>query len=254
MDTDSSTEIPTGPHIDVKDGYLRMVDPKTGEVLGYKNTCGLERISNDERLKRDEEVIYCTKHLKMTISQIHRYSWSWKYPIGNYQHAWDICERLGLLARVKKNSQRQSMHEKTMLEFLIRLASDAKDCEREVTEVSKEHRIGVDSRIRADLRLKIGSRLYYVECQSSSLTFVGWKQKLGKYDRYRTKVKEPFRVLVVFDEQKNLTTIRGYARDVIRNPNRTLFYFCTYGSLERNCVSRTVWQTHRSREYVSLLD
>lgn len=205
------------------------------------------------RMERDEMVRRSVLHLKMTAQQVWEFSKCWPYPFYDVSDVWRRVYAMKLDRKIK-HATRQSLHERWILEVSTKIWRDSAKAKIPITEIQKECRIGENSGIRSDMRFRLGSKLFHLELQESSLTFRGWKQKLGKYVRYR-KRSRPFRVLVVMENETSLNTVYGYARDVMKDhPNLGLFYFAWMPDLmgQYDTVREDVWTTHK-REPVSLV-
>lgn len=209
--------------------------------------------SLQRRKERDELLSACVLRLKMTAPQITEFSRTWEFPFYNEAAVWRRVIAMRLDKKLVHVS-RQSLHDEWTLRIFIKIARDAIRNGFPVHEIAKEHRIGDGSKIRADMKWRIANRLFYLETQHSSLTYVGWKAKLGKYLKYRRRSR-PFRVLIVMENEENLNTVLNYAREVMApSPNLTVFYFALMQDLlgQFDTVREDVWRSHRY-EAISLM-
>ncbi len=213
---------------------------------------GRGRMSLTEIKQRDELVTFSVRHLRMTAAQVFAFAKCWPHPFSTESDVWRRLKALKLDKRIR-HVARQTLHDEWTLLIFVKIACDAVRNGFGITDIAKECRIGDDSGIRSDMRFRIGERLYFLETQHSALTYRGWKAKLGKYVRYRRR-SEPFRVLIVMENENNLNTVVRYARDVMeQHPNLTLFYFAYMPDLmgQYDVVREDVWTTHR-REPIAL--
>lgn len=203
---------------------------------------------------------YCVLRLKMTAPQVLEFSKLWPRPFYDEQGVWRRLEGLGLEAKVKRVPE-QSLHDLWTYRVCLKIWKDATRGGHVLSEVEKECRIGEESGIRADMKFRLGDRLFYLETQQSALTFRGWKSKLSKYVRYRTrKGVLPFRVLIVMENERNLNTVYRYCREVTEGrPNLSLFLLAWQNDLlgHFDVCAEKVWvsnvQVERRPQTVSLL-
>lgn len=239
---------------DVDDGQeLILAEPTSAEARAQAETdhvpsAPVRRLSLRKIKERDELVKGSVKKLKMTAKQIADFSKLWEHPFHDERDVWRRVKALKLDKKIK-HAAAQSLHDEWTLRCFIKIARDACFNGFPMSEIAKEYRIGENSGIRADMRFRIGSRLFYLETQQSTLTYVGWKRKLGKYLAYRRRQGvKPFRVLVTFESEPELNTVVGYAKDLLKPyPNLTLFLFAYLPDLlgHYDTVTEDVWRSHR---------
>lgn len=228
----------------VQDESFRLAEADINEFA----SAGRRTPSLDERRNRDALLTGCVKQLKMSAPQILSFSRAWGYPFHSESDVWRRVNALGLGKRIR-HVARQSLHDEWMLNVFIKIARDAIRNNLPVFEIAKEFRIGEGSGIRSDMRWRIQHRLFFLEAQQSSLTYLGWKAKLSKYVRYRRqKGVRPFRVLIAMEDEQNLNTVLGYAKEVLAPfPSLTLFLFAYMPDLlnQYDTVTEEVWRSHR---------
>lgn len=204
-------------------------------------------MSLQDRLERDEMVRFSVKHLRMTATQVWQYSQCWKHPFYDEQGVWRRINALKLRGSVKRVAE-QSLHELFTIKICLKIWQDAHRNGFPVTGIEKESRLP-GAGIRADMRFMLGHRLFFVEHQRSVLTYMGWRQKLGKYVRFRKgKGIGPFRVLITMDNESNLNTVYRYAKEVTReHPELCLFLLAWQPDLlgQYDTTTEPVWVSNR---------
>lgn len=193
-------------------------------------------LSLDERKERDAKVDEAMR-LRMTVTQIWKYSQAWENPFYDESSVSRRMKALGLRERVKKDF-RQSPHDRDTIECFIKIAIDLRRAGHFISWASKEHKVG---KSRCDIAFEVDGRLmFYLERQRSALSFKGWEDKLRKYADHRKDAK-PYRVLVVFQNPAQLRLIFGFATSVPRE----LFYFGWHDDLMQRDTAGLFWVSNK---------
>lgn len=219
----------------------------------------IRSMSFETRIDRDEKVRQAVKQLRMTVPQILEFSQCWEHPFYDEKSVWRRITALNLKRRVKRVAE-QSLHDFFSIKIGLKIWKDAHRNGVPVTNIEKESSIP-DARIRADFRYNLGHRLFFHENQRSALTYMGWKQKLTKYVKYRrTPGTKPFRVLITMDDERSLNTVYGYAKDVTEDfPELCIFLLAWQPDFlgQYDTTTEPIWVTNRivagKHETVSLM-
>jgi hypothetical protein len=223
-------------------------EPQDEQEASSPPSAQIKRLSLSEIKDRDELLTGCVKQLKMTAPQIAEFSRMWQHPFYDERDVWRRVKALKLDKKLK-HVARQSLHDEHTLRTFLKIARDATRNGYPLSEISKEHRIGDGSSIRADMKFRIGNRLFYLETQRSSLLYQSWSRKLGKYVAYRRR-KPPFRVLIVFEDERDLNVVHRYAREIMKPyPGLNLFLFAWLPDLlsHYDIVTEDVWTTPQAQ-------
>ena len=188
------------------------------------------------------------RRLRMTAEQIHAYSQTWPWPFNTVKELDRRLDRLKLRRKIRWKGE-QSKHEQAVLLTFIKIAWDAHRAGYEVADVEKEYSIGHGSQLRADMKFRIGDRLYFLEFEIANRSD-GWTGKIRKYLHYRkSKGTRPFRTLIIFDNKAPLTRTWYATREIMKpHPGLELFLFGWAADTpmgQPDCVTQPVWTTHK---------
>ena len=180
----------------------------------------------------------------MSVEQIMRYCAVMGEKMAK-RTVYDYLGKVKLPKRYDKSGRHQSHHDYMTFESFLKIAEGIREAGYEVSVVSFNRAPGDGAKFRFDFKYRIGKYLFYGEVQLSDIAGTNWRTKHRNYIRWYERNNFPFRVLMVIDQKRDMSTIRGHAREVLRShPKLNLFLYCTLEDL-RNCgnaATEPIWK------------
>lgn len=195
----------------------------------------------------------------LNAREISDFSLSWPQKIGTVTQVYDKVESLGLgRAYLRARKLRAGHHSKNIAFAFTKLCGQAMEHGHDVADVDRDKIPEDGMRFRPDFAFRVDDKFqFYVEVQLSRIIHTRWTTKFRNYVTLYRKTKNRFRVLFIVDRAGDITRMRQYARDVLRDAGvkRSLFLFITVDSLQAygDLWQRPVWKSEWDNRATTLL-
>lgn len=194
----------------------------------------------------------------LNAPQISKLSLSTPFKMGAHQSVYEAIETQGLgrlYTSRKIETRRKGYHNQTIMFVFMKMYGQASETRHSVHHVFRDEAPAPGVKFRPDLGMTIDSRRFLIEVQLSKLQFTRWRTKMQNYLTLYKKIKQPFRVL--FLVENDIVNLREYAREILfEHPNLNLFLFMPLAQFDRqwDVLHEPCWEhAWTPRKLVSLL-
>jgi len=197
-----------------------------------------------ERLRRRKQLVQNGVTWRMSIDQIKRYCSIMGEKLAN-RTVYDYVNRTKQPKRYDKTGRDQTHHDYMTFECFLKICDGFKKLGAEPAAIRFNQSPGEKAGFRFDFKFRIGKYLFYGEVQLSDLAGTNWRRKHKGYVRWYERNTFPFRVLMVIDQKRDMSTVRAHAREVLQDhPNLNLYLYTTLNDLQAsdNPVLEPIWR------------